>query len=196
MPDSQNPYQSPQTVGAPQGDADGDEGQVVVEQSIIRGNNLLVRTKTVFPPVCVKTGRPIDEAEMNWKQIFWFPPALFALLFLLFFGLIAILIYMVGRKECRIKYGVHADIRRKLLRWMLIKLAVLFVLVVAAAIAFSQMHLGLGLWLTAGSFIALIVVFVGNDVLTAGGHDTGVFEIKGCGPEFLNHIRQMESQDL
>ncbi len=61
----------------------------------VDGNCLVVASRTVLPPVCVKTNQPVSEDDLVCRDLRWCSP--WILLLILLSGLLLILVYFLAR---------------------------------------------------------------------------------------------------
>jgi hypothetical protein len=150
------------------------------------GKCLVVASKTVLPPICIRTNQPVSEGDMVCRQFHWCPPWVGLLIVLS--GLLLIFVYFIVRKECSLTFGLDPRLRKKYQRRVLLK-------VVAAIALFFAMPFSVAIDVTVLPIIALVLflvaivsLFVGNSPLSVAKYRNGMFWIKGFSDEFLTNV--------
>jgi hypothetical protein len=176
---TQNPYQSPSTFEEVR------RRKPRRSTMMVQGDSLVVASGEVLPPVCVKTGQPVDEADFKTKTFYWCSP--FVLLVALLGGLLLIVVYFVLRKKCVLTYAVHPTVRRQYRNRIL--LAVLLVFAFIGSIAVAGLGIQWSDWFLLAPAVAFVLMLWGCtrcSPLSVSGYYDGMFTFKGCSREFLN----------
>ena len=177
----QNPYEAP--TAAP-------SAPLSMTEVRVEGKFLVVTSDAVLPPFCVKTNRPVQPEDFQQRQLSWCPPIV-ALLILLS-GLLLILVYIVVRKHCRIKFGLSPETRKKYRNWRIYKIiaviALFFAFPFSATLDNSAVIGAVGV----GFLAAVLSLFIGNSPLAIARHRKGEFWISGCSMEFLAQVQSAE----
>lgn len=155
----ENPYRSPQVT---------DDLPVGLPTVSVAGNMLLAPSGTVLPPICVRSGKPVEIASMVQHSL---PSHLSFTL----------------SKTCILTYGLHPAIRRQAYRRSMF----------VALVAISSIALGL-VWLVDLPLVLLMLFvlvavlwFKDSSALYVVGYQNGIFRIKGCSPAFLQQLEHV-----
>ena len=152
----------------------------------VDGRFLVVQPGAVLPQICVRTAEKITEADMRRKRFEWCSPWV-ALSFLVS-GCLMILLYFVLRKQCEIVFGMHPSLRKRyrlILTFKLLAVVGLFCLMPVMAIFESPAPIVI---VVIAFIVAIVALFFGNSPLSVAKYHDGEFWLKGCSPEFLQHI--------
>jgi hypothetical protein len=152
----------------------------------VEGDQLVVSSGAMLPPRCVKTNEPVVGVPLT-KTLYWAHPALYILV--LFNLLIFAIVYLCVRKRCDLTFYVSPDAAKKRTTRMIYAAgaALLGFLLIFGGIA--EHSLGIAVFGGVLILVGLVIASVFSNVLTIATHKNGEFWIKGCGPEFLDSIR-------
>jgi len=176
---STNPYEPPLV----------DVAVVATPQIRTDGMYLIVDSGAELPRRCVKTNQPISEQDMKRRDMYWHPS--WVIIVIIMSIPIGLLVLFLVRKRCRIVYGLHPDVRRRYLIFILVKLLIsvaLFVALVLAAVVWNA-EVAMAILLVV-SLVSLLAIFIGNAPLRVTNWRQGAFWIKGCSREFLLSIEE------
>jgi hypothetical protein len=178
---SDNPYQTPAAPVAmfPAYAAGSPTSALWVD-----GKHLVVPSGAILPPLCVKSGQPVNEGNSSRKRYIWYPSWLLLLLFVGGLPLVLIL-YLVTRKECLLTFALHPDVRKRYRNRLIVKALVAMALF-GAMVFFAQSDAFVVL--IALFLISLLVLAADNSPLRVAKHRDGMFWIRGCSKEFLASI--------
>jgi hypothetical protein len=150
------------------------------------GDRLVGRSPMVLPCGCVVCGKDAANGRRINRTLYACP--FWIILVILFSLLLGVIVYLIARKPLELSYSLCSECAqsRATKRWIAIGGWLLFVLLVAAAIATGSMLL----------VILMIVAFVGaltmsvlaGSRLRVSGYQAGVFTVKGAGPTFLTAL--------
>jgi len=178
---SGNPFEAPLSDLNPELDINDPSnlGEVRVD-----GKQLIVRSNTVLPAICIKSNEPISEAELIKKTLSWLPP-LYALVLLIGGPLVLLIVYLVARKQCVLVYGVASTIQRKRRNRILMNVAISLLLFLAIPIT-ASIDSPLAILIAVFAFLGAIVslLLTGSQVRITK-HRNGEFWISGCSADFL-----------
>ena len=155
---------------------------------LVDGKYLVVPSRTVLPPVCVRTNQPVPEDDMLSKTFDWCSP--WVALLILLNVLVLIVVYFIVRKKCTLKFGLHSSIRKRYRKRVLIKSVVAIVLFIAIPFSAAGDVAALPIMLLVLFIAAIVSFFIGRSPLGVAKYRDGMFWIKGCSPEFLANIEQ------
>jgi hypothetical protein len=177
-----NPYR------APDSDIDSSGRPFDVDESSLMrvdGKFLVVRSGVVLPSFCVKTNAPIPQTNLRKKTLTWCPPYVFA--FIVFGGLLLIIVYFIVRKRCELTYVLSAAVRQQYLNWLIVKslIAVAMLFVLPLAVEFSDT---VSVVVVVLFLLSVIALFLGNSPLAITKHQKGEFWVSGCSTKFLSRI--------
>lgn len=189
-----NPYESPQTdCSAPENWQDS--------ALRVEGKHLVILTGTVLPPVCVKTNRPVSEADMVRVTLYWCSawvavlalggplviPALFLLgrRFTVTCGMIPSVrrLYRLGR-ICRTAAAIGCFGTLLFTGAVFVGMLVFYP---SAVLDIGPAVIGKGVVfvLAVGSGSGLVAFLVGNWPLSLAKCSRGMFWVEGCSEEYL-----------
>ena len=154
---------------------------------------LVVRTGAILPERCVICNADTSDSGKRYeKKLSYVSPFIYILLLVNI--LILLIVYLVIRKPVSISYSICDYHRMKKHKFGWLSLG-------AAALAVTAFFCG-GIYDFAFLFLigfilvvtALIYLVLAINGLRPRKHDNGEFWIKGCGPAFLDSIRNMKSR--
>lgn len=163
----------------------------------VRMGCAVVRSGTVLPPYCIVSNEPVSQEEMETRKLLWIPDDIGVLFFLAHFigffpGLIG---YYIARKECALTFGlarvVRRDRRRRLVMKMVVGGVVLLacVLVIILSLVEVTKENGVLLFIAYILFLAtMIIMLLGDDILTVKKHVNNEFWIERFSKDFLSRI--------
>ncbi|WP_186776495.1 hypothetical protein [Rubripirellula reticaptiva] len=161
----------------------------------IQYGKLWVVPDAVLPPICMKTGKAVSAAEMQWIELVYSPPYL---LWLIFLGPLGIPFMLLAShsisKKCHICVGLSENARAKFaLRKTLTGIG-------AIVVAFAMIVIFLlGLDRVASILFftsillapAIILVMLAKPFKAVKVSD-GRYRVKGCGPGFVDALRRLD----
>lgn len=167
-------------------------GSIPMRQSGVYGVRaeppfVIVRDGAVLPARCIKTNELVTDVGMK-RKLHWAHPALF--LIILVNLLIFLVVYLIVRKQCTIRYFMSRYAKRRQLFKQLFAVGVLlfgfFGMFVGTVVdSIEMIVLGIVL-LCAG--VVMLVKFL--EAISLVKHKDGEFWIKGCCPEFVRSIQE------
>lgn len=194
-----NPYESPQTdCSAPENWQDS--------ALRVEGKHLVIPTGAVLPPVCVKTNRPVSEADMVRVTLYWCS-AWVAVLAL--GGPLVIPALFLWGKHFTVTCGMIPSVRRLYRIGSICKTAAaigcfvtllltgavfvgMFVFYPSAVLDIGPAVIGKGAMfvLAVGSGSGLVSLLVGNWPLSLAKYRQGMFWVSGCCEEYLGRFEE------
>jgi len=172
-----NPFSSPQV---------GQTEAILPDEFIVDGKTLVCGKKVTLPSYCVKCGADQPEQEKGHrkkKDLYWVNPLIYILIF--FQLLIFLVVYLIVRKICKIKFSMCSDCTWKQRRYWLGVLASIggIVGVIALAVISDQAEIA---WIILPLVISMIVfISFANGPLKIKGYKNERFILKGASPAFL-----------
>lgn len=148
---------------------------------------VVVCDQAVLPARCIKTNELVTDVGMK-RKLHWAHPALF--LIILVNLLIFLVVYVLVRRPCTIRYFMSPYAKRRQLLKQLFAVGVLFVgffgmFVGTIVDSIEMIVLGVLLLCTG---VVLLVIFL--EAISLVKHKDGEFWIKGCCPEFVRSIQE------
>ena len=147
--------------------------------------NAIVGTSPMkLPDCCVECGRKASGGRRVEATLYWYPRWIWVGILWGVFP--AILLYFASRRRLEISYSLCPDDNRSLRTRKRVALGT-WALFVAVVIAAAATHFNRSCMIAAFVlfFVALIVQMMASVPLMVGGHEDGVFGVKGFGDEFL-----------
>ena len=168
---SENPFQSPETSAA-------SLSSETLGLDWFDGECIVVPDKTALPQRCIVTNEAVASEQYSMQTLVYAPT----------WVLIVLLVYLVVRKICRVKFGLSKPVRAKYTkRKVVASLLLVASLVVVPFVAIFDSTFLIILTL-AIMFISIGFLVMGPKPLRIVKREKDRFWIKGCSVEFMNSL--------